>query len=58
MSELFKQWAIIALCLHCIAVIWFISSPSRMGYWLAHLDIAYDSIWIEYVGDCNCLDME
>jgi cbb3-type cytochrome oxidase subunit 3 len=56
MSETIKNWTIIALCLHIIAAIWFASSPHRLGYWEAARDIAYDSVWIEYMGDCDCTD--
>jgi hypothetical protein len=56
MTEHIKNWAIIALCLHIIAAIWFAASPTRLGYWLATKDVAYDSIWIEYIGDCDCFE--
>jgi len=56
MSNTLKNWAIVTLCLHCIAALWFAASPTRLGYWLAAMDIAYDSVWIEYVGDCDCAE--
>jgi cbb3-type cytochrome oxidase subunit 3 len=54
MSETLKNLAVMALALHVIAVIWFAASPSRVGHWAAAMDIAYDSIWSEYVFDCDC----
>lgn len=54
MSETLKNLAVMALVLHVIAAIWFASSPSRVGYWIAAMDIAYDSIWSEYLFDCDC----
>lgn len=29
-------------------------NPELVGYWQAQRDIAYDSIWIEYISDCDC----
>lgn len=28
--------------------------PDQVGHWLAQKDIAYDSIWMEYIADCDC----
>lgn len=56
MSATIRNWTITALCLHLIAAMWFVASPNRYGHWLAAADIAYDSIWIEYVGDCDCTE--
>ena len=56
MSAIIRNWSITALCLHFIAALWIISDPNTMGYWLAKRDIAYDSIWIEYIGDCDCTE--
>jgi cbb3-type cytochrome oxidase subunit 3 len=54
MSGVIKNWSIIALCLHLIAAIWFAASPTRLGQWDAQRSIAYDSIWSEYIVDCDC----
>jgi cbb3-type cytochrome oxidase subunit 3 len=54
MTQLIKQWVIIALCLHIIAGIWYAASPTRLGAWEAARDIAYDSIWLEYAEDTYC----
>jgi hypothetical protein len=56
MTHEIKNWTIIAVCLHIIAGMWYAASPTRAGYWLASMDIAYDSIWIEYIGDCDCTE--
>jgi hypothetical protein len=58
MTQLIKQWAITALCLHLITVIWYAASPTRAGHWMAARDIAYDSVWLEYVEDTNCYEQE
>lgn len=31
-------------------------NPEYYGQRLARIDIAYDSIWSEYVMDCDCAD--
>lgn len=54
MAHTIKNWCIIALCLHTLAAIWFAASPTRLGMWEAQRDIAYESIWGEYVADCDC----
>ncbi len=54
MSNAIKNWSITALCLHLIAVVWFAASPTRLGHWEAQRDIAYDSVWSEWVSDCDC----
>ena len=28
--------------------------PDQVGQWLAQKDIAYDSVWMEYIADCDC----
>ncbi len=30
--------------------------PTSLGEWKAKLDIGYDSIWSEYVYDCDCTE--
>ena len=54
MSEAIKNWSITALCLSLVTVLWLASSPTRLGYWEAQRDIAYDTVWGEYVADCDC----
>jgi hypothetical protein len=29
-------------------------APDWVGHWEAQRDIAYDSIWSEWVSDCDC----
>lgn len=31
-----------------------VANPSTVGHWLAQVDVAYDSIWSEYISDCDC----
>lgn len=31
-------------------------NPEWVGHWQAQKDIAYDSIWIEWIGDCDCTE--
>jgi hypothetical protein len=56
MSNAIKNWAITALCLSLLLVIWFVSDPTRLGHWEAQRDISYDSIWSEYLADCDCVE--
>ena len=30
--------------------------PEKIGEWKAQMDIGYDSIWSEYVSDCDCTE--
>jgi hypothetical protein len=30
--------------------------PTSLGEWKAKMDIGYDSIWSEYVYDCDCTE--
>jgi hypothetical protein len=34
-----------------------IFSPEVVGEWQAQRDIAYDSIWSEWVVDCDCTEI-
>jgi hypothetical protein len=31
-------------------------NPEWVGHWLAQKDVAYDTIWMEWVGDCDCTE--
>jgi hypothetical protein len=33
-----------------------IMSPETVGEWQARKAIAYDQIWMEWVGDCDCTE--
>lgn len=37
-----------------IAVVLF--NPEAVGHWQAQKDIAYDSIWMEWIADCDCTE--
>lgn len=54
MSNAIKNWSITVLCLSVTVLIWIAADPSRLGYWQAKKDIAYDSVWAEYIADCDC----
>lgn len=30
--------------------------PSKIGKWEALKDIAYDEVWLDYMGDCDCTE--
>ena len=52
-----KNAAIVLAAAHAIAALWLIAMfPTKIGYWEAQRDIAYDSIWAEYVSDCDCTE--
>lgn len=38
-----------------MVVLW-IDNPGMVGQWKAQMDIGYDSIWAEYVMDCDCAE--
>jgi hypothetical protein len=31
-------------------------NPEWVGYWMAQKDIAYDSVWSEWIMDCDCTE--
>jgi len=31
-------------------------NPQWVGRWLAQKDVAYDTIWMEWVSDCDCTE--
>jgi hypothetical protein len=35
-------------------VLCFVMAPGVVGTWMAQRDVAYDRIWMNYVGDCDC----
>ena len=43
-----------ALMLILGLVLVLIAEPRLAGKWEADRDIAYDKIWMTYVGDCDC----
>lgn len=46
------------VCLLLASLVAFIAlfSPETVGHWQAQRDIAYDSIWGEYIMDCDCTE--
>lgn len=45
----FKMWIVVLTALA-------LDNPDWIGHWMAQKDIAYDSIWSEYVADCDCTE--
>lgn len=41
---------LLALAVVCVA------QPELLGHWQAQKDIAYDSIWAEWISDCDCTE--
>jgi hypothetical protein len=31
-------------------------NPEWVGHWMAQKDIAYDSVWSEWIMDCDCTE--
>lgn len=55
MTTVIKNWVIITVGLHIIAAVWLVAlNPESVGQWEAQRDIGYESIWSEYVSDCDC----
>lgn len=44
----FKIWIVVVVSLA-------FDNPRLIGHWKAEVDIAYDSIWAEYIEDCDCV---
>lgn len=55
MTTVIKNWVIITVGLHIIATVWLVAlNPESVGQWEAKRGIGYESIWNEYVSDCDC----
>lgn len=39
-----------------IVAVWARVFPNAVGVWLANVDVAYDSVWGEYISDCDCME--
>lgn len=52
------KWVILVICLIIIQFyVWMLAlNPEYVGQWEAQRDIAYDSIWSEYLADCDCAE--
>lgn len=50
------KWLILVICLIIIQLyVWMVAlNPESVGRWEAKRDIGYESIWSEYVSDCDC----
>ena len=45
------------LVLIMFLIVVMIADPKLVGRWLADVDIGYDVIWMDYIGDCDCTEM-
>lgn len=43
----------LAACWLIVITSWVHLNPTLVGYWMAEKDIAYDSIWSEYITDMS-----
>lgn len=39
-----------------VVIVTVLANPAAVGQWKAKVDIGYDSIWSEYVSDCDCTE--
>ena len=39
-----------------VAIAIALDRPEKIGEWKAQMDIGYDSVWSEYVSDCDCAE--
>ena len=39
-----------------VAVMTVLTNPEIVGEWEARKDVAYDSIWSEWIMDCDCTE--
>ena len=46
----------IVIAVLLVMILVFIMAPGLVGTWQAERDVAYDKIWMTYVGDCDCTD--
>ena len=52
-----RDIAIFILTMYIIAImVWVRLNPEDVGQWKAQMDIGYDSIWAEYIFDCDCTE--
>ena len=50
-----RDAAIFLLTLYVLIVaIWARTNPASIGEWQAQKDIAYDTVWMQWIGDCDC----
>lgn len=52
-----RDIAIILFLFYTLCIMfWVRLQPEQVGVWQAKVDIAYDSVWGEYVMDCDCTE--
>lgn len=56
--KLARDFMIILAMAHLTVGYWAVMDAEFVGYWLANVDIAYESIWSEYMADCDCGALE
>lgn len=50
-----RDAAIFLLTLYVLVVaVWARTNPESIGKWQAQKDIAYDTVWMQWIGDCDC----
>lgn len=50
-----RDFAIFVLTIYVLAVaVWARTNPTSVGEWQAKKDVAYDTVWMQWVGDCDC----
>ena len=58
MLKLARDLMITLAAAHIIVAYWAVMDAEFVGYWLANVDIAYGSVWSEYMADCDCGALE
>lgn len=56
MKDLDTIFNIIYKFIFFVAVMTAITSPETVGEWQARSYIAYDTLWLEYIGECDCTE--
>ncbi len=52
-----RDITITALVLYAFCIsLWAGLNPEAVGHWQAQKDVAYDTIWGEWVSDCDCTE--
>lgn len=54
MLKIVRDVMITVAAVHIAVAYWVVMDAEFVGHWLANVDIAYDSVWAEYVADCDC----
>ena len=57
MIKAIRDIAIILFLFYAMCIMfWVRLQPEQVGVWLANVDISYDSVWMEYIADCDCTE--